>query len=328
MKKAAVAGFGFMGMTHTVNILKNKDLDLKAIIDINPALINLNSTGGNISTGKISEEDFGKISKYSNLKECLDSEELDAVHLCVHTNLHYEMTKECLLHDKHVFIEKPFCLEIDKGEELINLAAKMGRILMVGHVVRFMPPYQKLKKFIDTEEFGKLRFLSFSRFCGIPQWGQWKDKKVIGTSGGALFDLVIHDIDFANYALGIPDEIKSNCLPGKFGNSDYISAMWSYQNRNIHVKIEGGNIFHGNFPFEAGFMAEFERASITYSSSGGDKIMISDDESIREVPAGDAGEGYFNEIKYFSQCINNNTMPFECMPQSSLQSVMLCYKHL
>lgn len=328
MKKAAVAGFGFMGMTHTVNILKNKDLELKAIIDINPELINLNSTGGNISTGKISDEEFSRIRKYSSLRECLDSEELDAVHLCVHTNLHYEMARECLLHDKHVFIEKPFCLEIEKGEELIDLAAERGRILMVGHVVRFMPPYLKLKEFIDTEEFGKLKFLSLSRFCGIPQWGQWKDKKVIGSSGGALFDLVIHDIDFAQYALGIPDHIKSTCLPGKFGNSDYISAMWNYKKGNFHIKIEGGNIFHGNFPFEAGYMAEFERASVSYSSSGGDKINISDDKSITVVPAGDAGEGYFNEINYFSQCINNNSMPVECMPQSSLQSVKLCYKHI
>ena len=75
---------------------------------------------------------------------------------------------------------------------------------MVGHVVRFMPPYQKLKKWIDSKEFGNLKFLSLSRFCGIPSWGQWKEKNVKDLSGGALFDLVIHDIDFANYLLGMP----------------------------------------------------------------------------------------------------------------------------
>ena len=328
MKKVAVAGFGFMGLTHTINILRNKDLELKAIVDKNPALIDINTKGGNISTGKVSAEEFQKIHKYQNLEDCLHSEDLDAVHLCVHTNLHYELTRNCLLHDKHVFLEKPFCLDIKQGEELMELAEKRGKILMVGHVVRFMPPYQKLKQWIDSEEYGKLKFLSISRFCGIPAWGQWKDKAVNGTSGGALFDLVIHDIDYVNYILGLPDEIKHSSLPGKFSKHDYVSAMWSYKNKNLHVKIEGGNIFHSNFPFQAGYMAHFENASVVYSSSKGDVITVSDDDSLKDVPAGDAGEGYYNEINYFAQSINNNTLPLECMPESSLESVKLCYKHL
>jgi len=49
MKKIAVIGFGFMGITHAMNILKNKDLKLVAIIDAYPALIekNLNAKGAN-----------------------------------------------------------------------------------------------------------------------------------------------------------------------------------------------------------------------------------------------------------------------------------------
>lgn len=328
MKKVAIAGFGFMGMTHTINILRNKDLELKAIIDINPGLININQKGGNLSTGQISRDDFEKIHKYESLEDCLHNEELDAVHICVHTNLHYEMAKCCLLHDKNVFIEKPFCLDVNQAEELIGLSEKRRKILMIGHVVRFMPPYQKLKQWIDTEQYGKLKFLSMTRFCGIPAWGQWKEKEVTGTSGGALFDLVIHDIDYVNSILGVPDEIKPCTLPGKFSKHDYISAMWTYRDKDIHVKIEGGNIFHSNFPFQAGYMAHFEKASIVYSSSKGDVITISNDDSVTDVLAGEAGEGYYNEIDYFVQSLINNTKPAECLPESSLESVKLCYKHL
>ena len=206
MNRVAVVGFGFMGITHALNILRNPDLKLKAIVDINPDLIekNLKSGIGNFSTGSIDSAELAGISKYSSLEECLRSEELDAVNICTHVNLHYEMTKTALLNDKHVFLEKPFCLNIKQAEELVNLAAKRNKILMVGHVVRFMPPYQQLKKWIDTREFGKLKFLSLSRFCGLPSWGQWKEKNVKELSGGALFDLVIHDIDFANYVVGMP----------------------------------------------------------------------------------------------------------------------------
>jgi len=330
VKKVIVAGFGFMGMTHTLNILKNKDLELKAIVDIRPDLIEskLNSETGNISTGTVSTRDIEGIRKYSDLGTCLRSEDADAVIICTHTHLHYEMTKLALMHNRHVFVEKPFVLDEDQGEELLSVAKQKGLILMVGHVVRFMEPYRKLKHRVDTKEFGELKFLSLDRFSGIPAWGEWNDKKVTGKSGGALFDLVIHDIDFAAWVLGIPDEISAGYLPGQLSDHDYISAMWNYRDKGILVKIEGGNIFHATFPFRAGFTAGFENATLSYTTLKSDVIGISDNKKTTEIPAGDIGAGYYNEIEYFAECLKNNSGPSECTPESSLQSVRLCYEHL
>jgi predicted dehydrogenase len=330
MNKVAVVGFGFMGITHTLNILKNPDLILKAIVDLNPEEIEtkLQSGIGNFSTGNIDASALAGISKYSSLDECLWSEDIDAVNICTHVNLHYEMTKTALLNDKHVFLEKPFCIDIRQAEELIDLAVNRKKILMVAHVVRFMPPYQKLKEWIDGKHFGNLKFLSLSRFCGIPSWGQWKQKNVKDLSGGALFDLVIHDIDFANYLLGMPSEIKCSYLPGENSKHDYVSAMWTYDKTNVHVKIEGGSFFHSSFPFQASYMAQFENASVLFTTLKGDVIQIADNESIKEVPAGDGGDGYYNEIAYFAECLKNNRQPAECTPESSLQAIQLCYNHI
>ena len=330
MKRVAVVGFGFMGITHTLNILKNKDLRLVAIVDINPSFIEkkLIAREGNIATGNLEASDLSSVNKYSDLEECLHSEDLDAVNVCTHVDQHYTMTKKALLHNKHVFVEKPFCFNIKEGEELIQLAAERNKIIMVGQVVRFMPPYQKLKQWIDSKEFGALKFLSLSRFTGLPSWGQWKEKKASVISGGALFDLVVHDIDFVNYILGPPSNIKCNYLPGEFSKYDYVSALWKYNNPEVDVKIEGGLNFHSQFPFQAGYIARFEKASISFTSLKGDIIQIADNDRIWEVPAGDANEGYYNEIAYFAECMKNNTQPLECMPASSLLSVQLCYNHL
>jgi len=330
MKKVAVVGFGFMGMTHALNILKNGNLKLVAIVDKNPEIIekNLTAKSGNFSTGNIDPAALKNIRKYSDFDECIENEELDAVHLCVHTNLHYPLAKKALLHNKNVFLEKPFCLNLKEGEELLKLAEEKQKILMVGHVVRFMSPYQKLKEWVDSKEFGDLKFLSLSRLSGVPAWGQWKEKQVRGTSGGALFDLVIHDIDFAGYVLGLPSNIKCNYLPGALSDYDYISAMWSYKDKDVHVKIEGGNTFPENFPFQAGYIARFEKACVIYNTMKGNVIQIADDKNSKEVPAGDSGAGYFNEIAYFAHCMENNLQPTECMPASSLQSIQLCYNHI
>ena len=330
MLKIAVAGFGFMGITHTINILKNKNLQLVAIVDKNPDNIrkNLAEKTGNFSTRAISMEMLSSVNIYKSLDDCLEHEELDAVVISVHTSLHFELTKKALNAGKHVFLEKPFCLEMNEGNEMIELARQRNLILMVGHVVRFMPPYLKLKNWIENKKFGALKLLSMHRFSGLPAWGEWKEKQTaFGSSGGALFDLVIHDIDFASWALGQPDSIQSTCLPGKLSNQDYVSAIWNYNSKDFKVKIEGGNSFHSTYPFQAGYTAVFEKASILYSSGDASTIKVSTDTETGQISVGDANEGFSGEMDYFESCINSNQKPDNCSPESALKTVALCYKH-
>ena len=201
---------------------------------------------------------------------------------------------------------------------------------MVAHVVRFMPPYQKLREWVKQGKFGKLTFLSLSRFSGVPQWGQWKEKQSeYGSSGGALFDLVIHDIDYAYYLMEhSPSDIASFYLPGKLSKHDYVNAIWRFAGSDLTVKIEGGNTFHQSFPFQCDFTAQFEKASLCYSTLKANSIFISTDDGIEEVAAGELNDGYKNQIDYFYKCIRNSQKPTECLPESSLETIRICYKHL
>ena len=330
MKKTVIIGFGFMGMTHAKSILKINNLKLTAIVERDLSVIekNLRNEIGNIAVGNLRTEDLLSVKRYSDFDECINKNDFDAVIICTHVNTHYELAKKALLHKKDVFLEKPFCINPSEAEELIGLASEKSKLLMVGHVVRFMSPYQKLANWVKTQEFGDLKFLSLSRFCGLPGWGQWQEINVRELSGGALFDLVIHDIDFAASIFGQPEKIDSVILPGPYSKHDFISALWGYDSDRRHIKIEGGFIFHKNFPFQAGYMANFEKASVSFSTLKGNVITISDNETVREIPSGDAGAGYFNEMLYFADCLNNGAVPELCTPESSLLSVKLCYKHL
>ncbi len=157
-------------------------------------------------------------------------------------------------------------------------------------------------------------------------WGQWVQKQSsFGSSGGALFDLLIHDIDYLNFVFGKPDKIKSKYLPGKLSEHDYISAWWEYQ--DFMVKVEGGNTFHSNFPFQAGFMAEFDKASVLYSTNDPDFIQVSNHSEIKRIKL-DEEDGFYNEIDYFKKCLMTNSKPDDCSPESALESIELCYQHL
>lgn len=331
MKNIAIVGFGFMGMTHAANILKNERLNLVAIVDkdLQGIEAKLTSKTGNFSIEDIHPDTLAGINKYRDIEQCLNSEKLDAIHICVHTDLHYKLAKICLSRGLNVLLEKPMTLDIKNGEELITLANQHKSMFMVGHVLRFMAPYQKLKKWIDEKSYGPLRFLSMSRFSGVPGWGQWKEKqKAFGSSGGALFDLLIHDIDFVNYVLGKPDGVESRILPGALSDYDYISAFWSYDKLGVKVKLEGGNTFHSSFPFQAGFMANFEHASILYTTLKPDTIQVSTNEDIINIQAEDGTDGFYNEIDYFYQCVESRILPERCLPHSSLETINLCYQHI
>lgn len=331
MKKVAVIGFGFMGITHSLNILKCKNLELTAIIekDVNSVSKKLGEKIGNLATGDVDVDAFDKIPVYSTLSSCLENEKLDAVHVCVHTDLHFPIVKEALNNGLHVLVEKPFCLDLNEGKELIELARKKKLILMVAHVVRFMSPYKKLAAMIDSEEYGKLKFLSLTRFAGLPVWGQWKEKqKDFGISGGALFDLVIHDIDFAVFALqASPDKIESTVLPGKLSNHDYVNTIWNYKLKNLVVKIEGGNIYHTNYPFQSGFTAVFEKATVSFSTHTPEHIFVDYNKERTVIDAGDLDEGYFDEIALFSDSIENGILPEKYSAESALETIRLCSLH-
>jgi predicted dehydrogenase len=331
MINVAVVGFGFMGLTHTINLLKNKNANLVAIVVRNPDNIRkkLQKQPGNFSTGTIREEQLSKIKIYSSFDACINNEKLDACIIAVHTHLHFEFTIKALQAGINVFLEKPASLVVNEITQMIVLAQTNKLLLMVGQVVRFMPPYLKLKKWIESGEYGSLQWLTLSRVSGLPAWGNWKEKQQdFGSSGGALFDLVIHDIDFAQWVLGQPDEIVATCLPGKLSHHDYVNAIWKYKATGLHVKIDGGNVFHSAFPFQASFTASFENASVSYSSNNPENIIVATDNETTLVPAGDANEGFSGELDYFINCLMNKTLPQQCSPESAMASIKLCYKHI
>lgn len=325
--RVAIVGFGFMGKTHAQNILKSENMLLTAIVDSN---INLNNrSGGNIETDGIAPDILSTIPNYRTLDDCLANESIDLAYICVHTLAHYELAMKSLENGLHVFIEKPFVLDVKEGHKLIEEAKRRNRKIGVGHVVRFMPAYSKLLDIYRNKTYGELKFISLSRFSGVPDWGDWKERReTFGSSGGALFDLVIHDIDFLQYMLGKPDEMYCNYIDGYLSKHDYINTFWFYDQSKINAKIEGGNIFPSQFPFEASYRALFENAAVNWSSGSECRLNIITDNEGQIITLENLSKGYQEEAEYFAKCILEDLYPEECSAESSLETIELCYRHV
>lgn len=324
--RTVIVGFGFMGRTHAGNILSSNTMTLVAVVDSRPDALQ-QSTGGNIATGGVDAETMRSVRLYGSLDDCLANETVDLVYVCVHTLAHFETAMKALKHGAHVFVEKPFVLNPDEGEALITEARRQGLHLGVAHVVRFMPAYVSLREMVENQEYGALRFLSLTRFTGLPDWGDWSRRRTDRSSGGALFDLVIHDIDFMRFLLGEPDELTSTCIPGALSDYDYVCAFWRYRNRDLQAKIEGGNIFPSRLPFEASYKAVFDKATVVWNSGNAMELKVINDAEVETIPLSDPNDGYRDEGLYFADCIINNRFPEYCSAESSLQTIRLCIRH-
>ncbi len=319
MKKIAVVGFGFMGAVHTKNIIESSNLELCGIIDNREgdifAGIELTGNHGQLN---LPFEELSKVPVFKSIEACCDTARPDALSICVPLFLHYEMARKALLLGLDVLLEKPFCQDTKQCEELIELAKRHKRILMVAHCIRFAPEWEFLAQCIRDKRYGELQLLSTGRLGGEPTWGVWLNPEIKKTCGGALFDLLIHDIDFANYCLGTPENVEI-----KLNAGEYYEISMQYPGITAQVSVKGG-FLHQYTPFAAEFAATFENGSIRYNTMRHGVIEIGTDGGYDRIET--CGDLYRNELEYFAQCICTRKSPAKCLPESSMLAIDICRK--
>jgi len=150
---------------------------------------------------------------------------VDAVAIATPVWSHYELAKACLASGKHILVEKPFSDSSEKCRELIDLAERQKRIVMVGHTFLYTAAVNKIKEIIQSGELGEVLYVNSTRVnLGLFQ----NDINVI-------WDLAPHDISIILYALGKePVEVNAQ---GKYhykkGIEDVALFTLNYENGTI-----------------------------------------------------------------------------------------------
>lgn len=305
--RALVIGYGFMGRTHAANVRAHPGLELCGVVD--PALPAIEG-----------------VPVYADAETALRELRPDIAIVAVHTYLHVPVATLCLGHGCHVLLEKPICLDPAEARILAAKAASAGRRLMVGHCVRFFPAYVRFREICASGCYGRLRLLKLYRFNAEPHWGQWDRPEVRKSWGGALYDLAIHDIDYAASLLGAPDEIANSPLAaGQFGDR-YVNALWHYRS-GATVAIESGSIFPAGFKLDAGGWASFEKAAVRFSCAG-DIFEIITADGVERATLDTGRDGYWRMLDYFAACVRDNADTSLCTTADAIRTIELCQRHL
>jgi predicted dehydrogenase/acetyltransferase-like isoleucine patch superfamily enzyme len=95
--------------------------------------------------------------------EALADLAIDAVAIAAPAAAHYRLAKEALQAGKHVFVEKPLALNVGEAEELCELAERLDRRLMVGHLLQYHPAFLELRRAVREGKLGRLQYVSSNR---------------------------------------------------------------------------------------------------------------------------------------------------------------------
>ena len=138
---------------------------------------------------------------YTDYKELLKNEEIDAVLVLTHNKLHCEITCAALEAGKHVMCEKPMAMNYAEAKKMIDARDKAGKILTIGYQNRFKSSSRLLKQLSDEGTFGEVYYAEAHaiRRRAVPTWGVFIDEEKQG--GGPLIDIGTHALDLTLFAM-------------------------------------------------------------------------------------------------------------------------------
>ncbi len=177
MINIAVVGAGAWGRNHIRVFSEIANVRLKYVCDTDPK--KLSSLQKSYPQAKMVE----------NLRPILEDPEVRGVIIASSAVSHYSLSKEILLADKDVLVEKPMALNSRDAEEMLAIAEKRGRILMVGHLLIYHPVVDRLKTMIASGELGKIHYIYTQRV----------NLGVIRQDENALLSFAPHDLSVILY---------------------------------------------------------------------------------------------------------------------------------
>ncbi len=172
-------GAGAWGKNHIRVFSEIPNVKLKYICDSDPSKLS------------ILQKLYPQVNLVEDMTPILRDPEVQGVVIASSASSHYALTKEVLLADKDVLVEKPMALNKRDAEELVNLSEKRNRVLMVGHLLIYHPAVERLKEMVQSGELGTIHYIYTQRV----------NLGVIRQDENALWSFAPHDLSVILYLL-------------------------------------------------------------------------------------------------------------------------------
>lgn len=299
MVKIAIIGAGFMGQTHAAAYAEIENAELTAICDRSR------------ESREAFAENFG-CSAFADFETMLAGAEFDVVDICLPTFLHEEYVGLAARAKKDIFCEKPFTLSVASMDRMLETVRENQVRLFVGQVLHFWQEYVLAKRMIDDGELGEIRYAYAARLSEHPNWGDWYRRPE--NSGGGLFDLHLHDVDFMIWTFGEVESVYAAGKKNAAGCWNYVSSILNFRN-GISATVQGVIEMEKGYPFTMELRLVGSEKTFDYVMRAGDNLRNRDsalritriyDDGAATVPSLETRDAYTVELEDFVGCVAQN----------------------
>lgn len=305
MINIGLIGFGYWGPNLARNFNANPDFELVSICDRLEKRL------------KVAENLYPHAQMMKDEKSIFEDTSIDAVAIATPVSTHHDLAKAALQKDKHVWLEKPMTERVKQAEELIALAEKKKKILLVDHTFVYTGAVRTIKSIIEKGELGDLIYYDSMRVnLGLFQ----QDVDVI-------WDLAAHDLSILNYVIPHKKLAVSAAGSDYYGTHIVPKALLTiFMEENIigHVNVSwlspvkirqtliGGTakmiLYDDNNPAEK-IKVYDKGVELTPTREELYHIKVQYRIGDMYAPAFDNPEALAIEVEHFADCIRNSKTP-------------------
>ncbi|MCX7625160.1 MAG: Gfo/Idh/MocA family oxidoreductase [Candidatus Sumerlaeaceae bacterium] len=206
-----VIGCGYWGPNLIRNFSSTRGWRVKYICDLDPKRL------------AVMQEQYPWVIPVTNAQVLFDDKDLDAIAIATPVSSHANLAIAALESGKHVLVEKPLASSVEEAAHIVEVAEKVGRVLLVDHTFIYTPAVQKIKQLVESGELGDLLYFDSVRInLGLFQ----HDINVI-------WDLAPHDFSIMDYLF--PDKPVAASASGMchFGSQEDVAYVTAFFERNI-----------------------------------------------------------------------------------------------
>ena len=295
--RVAIIGTGWIAGSHMASLLNQPDVEVVAGADLVPGK-------AKAFFEKFKSEKFDPSTvktDYANDEEMIadKSLNLDAVCVCTYNRQHAPCAIDALDAGVNVIVEKPLCVTLEEGIEMMKAEKRSGKILSIGFQPRFNDNMKEIKKIVESGELGDIYYIQTGggRRRGIPIGHECSFIRDDTAGLGALGDIGCYSLDMVLYAIGYPKPLTvTGYKSAFFGQSPehYASHKLSYGGVYYDeslAKVFTVDDFAAAFVrLEGGIILDFRIAWAMNIDSPGDTIILGTKGGLR-IPATDCWNG-------------------------------------
>ena len=325
MVRIGIIGIGFMGMIHYLAAQKARGGRVTALSSRDPKKLEGDWRGIRGNFGPPGDQmDLSAVKRYSRYEDLLADPDVDLINVCSPTHLHAEMAIAALRAGKHVLVEKAIALVPEEADAMLRAAAEANRLLMVAHVLPFVPEFAFAAEAVRGGKYGKLLAAHFKRVISRPDWSA--DIGDPAKTGGPAVDLHIHDTHFIGLIAGMPARVFASGLAQPDGSVDYLTTLYLYGPGGPAVSCSSGAVAMKGRPFVHGYEIYLEKATLAFDA--GSPLTLLTEDGGKEYPplTGDDPLGGFTaEIDAAAEGVRAGQAPALLSGKLARDALVLCH---